>query len=384
MCPFKLVGKIAFALAYALCLWLTPFHAQASDDPAERDNVIRALNDYIEGSGQADPDRLQRAFHPDAMLLLSRPNMPYWPVKVQEYVGWFSGAKAGRPTGRIGHLQSIDIEGDTASAKVEILIPARQARFVDLFLLRKLEGAWKIVAKTATREDTARNGERVLLIISSAARHGQSTLPAGTSFGEVVDAWDAFLAAGYTVDIVTPEGGPAPIDVAYAGEFRSRLYDADLMHALAHTHAPAQIDPTRYRAVYFVGGSNAIYGVPENAAIQRIAMHVYEGNGGVISAVCHGTAGLAHLKQRDGRFLVQGKRVSGYPEEFEKQDAAYFREFPFLIRRTIESRGGTFQTGARDQSFVVVDGRVVTGQNHLSSRQVVEAVARILRQAPGP
>lgn len=382
MTPSRFVNMLQFVIA--LCVLLTSLHIHAAETADERDAVVRALNDYIEGSGQSDPQRLQRAFHPDAVLLLSRPDRPYWSVGAQEYIGWFSGAKAGQPTGRIGNLLSIDIEGDTASAKVEILIPAQQARFVDLFLLRKLEGAWKIVAKTATREDTVRNGERVLLIISSAARHGQSTLPAGTSFGEVVDAWDAFLAAGYTVDIVTPEGGPAPIDVAYAGEFRSRLYDADLMHALAHTQTPAQIDPTRYRAVYFVGGSNAIYGVPENAAIQRIAMHVYEQNDGVISAVCHGTAGLAHLKQRDGRFLVQGKRVSGYPEEFEKQDADYFRQFPFLIRQTIESRGGTFQTGARNRAFVVVDGRVVTGQNHLSSRQVVEAVVRVLRQAPGP
>jgi putative intracellular protease/amidase len=379
-------SRLVFALqlALALCAWLLSLHAHAADIAGERDAVVRVLNDYIEGSGHSDPLRLQRAFHPDAVLLLSRPDRPYWSVGAQEYIGWFSGDKVGRPTGRIGNLLSIDIEGDTASAKVEILMPAQKARFVDLFLLRKLEGAWKIVAKTATRETSVRTGERVLLIVSSATRHGTSVLPAGTSFGEVVDAWDAFRAEGYTVDIVTPEGGPAPIDVAYAGEFRSRLYDADLMHALQHTHAPAQIDPAQYRAVYFVGGSNAIYGVPENTDIQRIAMHVYERNGGVISAVCHGTAGLAHLKLRDGRFLVQGKRVSGYPEEFEKQDAAYFREFPFPIRRTIESRGGTFQTGARNQAFVVVDGRVVTGQNHLSSRQVVEAVVHVLRQAPSP
>ena len=80
-----------------------------------------------------------------------------------------------------------------------------------------------------------------------------------------------------------------------AGEFRSRLYDADLMYALGHTYTPSQIDPACYRAVYFVGGSNAIYGVPENTELQNIAMHVYERNGGVVSAVCHGAAGLVNL-----------------------------------------------------------------------------------------
>ena len=112
-----------------------------------------------------------------------------------------------------------------------------------------------------------------------------------------------------------------------------------------------------------------------------------ERNGGVVAAVCHGTAGLVNLKLSDGRYLVGGKRVSGYPEEFERQDAAYFKEFPFLIRQTVESRGGTFLTSARDKGYVVVDGRVVTGQNYLSAKPVAEAVVDILRkladQQPG-
>lgn len=122
-----------------------------------------------------------------------------------------------------------------------------------------------------------------------------------------MEAWDAFQAAGLTVDFVTPEGNAAPINVTEVGEFRSRFYDADLMYALAHTYTPAQIDPARYRAVYFVGGSNAIYGVPENTQLQNIAMHVYERNGGVVSAVCHGTAELVNLKLSDGKYLVGGQ-----------------------------------------------------------------------------
>lgn len=355
-------------------------NAYAADEDPERVAITRALTDYIDGSAHARPEQLRRAFHPDARLLLSRPGTAYWPVSVDEYVSWFSGAKAGQPTGRIGNVLSIDVEADTATVKAEILIPSQGARFIDLFLLRKLDAEWKIVAKTATRESSQRSGDRVLFVLSSTKFHGASKLPAGVSFGEVVEAWDAFLAAGLTVDFVSPEGSAAPINVTEAGEFRSRFYDADLMYALEHTYTPSQIDPARYRAVYFVGGSNAIYGVPENTQLQDIAMHVYERNGGVVAAVCHGTAGLVNLKLSDGRYLVGGKRVSGYPEEFERQDAPYFKEFPFLIRQTVESRGGTFLTSARDKGYVVVDGRLVTGQNYLSAKQVAEAVVDILRK----
>lgn len=367
-----------------LLVWLAAIpHAHAADEDPERIAIIRTLSDYFDGSAHAQPEQLRRAFHPDARLLLSRPGTAYWPVSVDEYVGWFSGAKAGQPTGRIGNVLSIDVEGDTASVKAEILVPGQDARFIDLFLLRKLDAEWKIVAKTATRESSQRKGDRVLLILSSTKFHGDSTLAAGVSFGEVVEARDAFLAAGLTVDFVSPEGGAAPINVTEAGEFRSRFFDADLMYALEHTYTPAQIDPARYRAVYFVGGSNAIYGVPENTGLQDIARHVYERNGGVVSAVCHGTAGLVNLRLSDGRYLLGGKRVSGYPEEFERQDAAYFKEFPFLIRQTVESRGGTFLTSARDKGYVVVDGRLVTGQNYLSAKQVAEAVVEIIRRTPG-
>lgn len=46
-------------------------------------------------------------------------------------------------------------------------------------------------------------------------------------------------------------------------------------------------------------------------------MHAYERNGGVVSAVHRGTARLVNLELSDGKYLIGGKRVSYYPEEFE-------------------------------------------------------------------
>jgi putative intracellular protease/amidase len=159
-----------------------------------------------------------------------------------------------------------------------------------------------------------------------------------------------------------------------------RLKDERVMDGLRNTARPAQVDPARYRAVYYVGGSNAIYGVPEHPLLQHIAMHVYERNGGVISAVCHGTAGLVNLKLPDGQALVAGKRITGFPEEHEDRGAAYFKQFPFLIRKTVESRGGSFRAVDGDRPHIEVDGRVVTGQNYASAKPVAEAVVEVLRQ----
>ena len=156
------------------------------------------------------------------------------------------------------------------------------------------------------------------------------------------------------------------------------------MQLLLEGATPAQIDPSRYRAVYYVGGSNAMYGVAENRGLQDIVMHVYERNGGVVSAVCHGIAGIVNLKLAGGQPLVAGKRISGYPEEHEEQGAAYFKEFPFLIRKTVESRGGLFHAIDSNEPYIEVDGRVVTGQNYASAAPVAEAVVEVLRKLPDP
>ena len=39
------------------------------------------------------------------------------------------------------------------------------------------------------------------------------------------------------------------------------LYDADFMYAIGNTLTPADVKPADYRAVYYVGGTNAMYGV---------------------------------------------------------------------------------------------------------------------------
>jgi putative intracellular protease/amidase len=222
--------------------------------------------------------------------------------------------------------------------------------------------------------------ERILFVVSSAKMHGNSQLPASISFGEVVFAWDIFNAAGYAVDFVSPNGGPVPILSDYVSDdTRARLKDPRIMDGVRNTASPPQIIPAQYRAVYYVGGSNAMYGVAEHPMLQEIAMHIFERNDGVVSAVCHGTAGIVNLKLRNGQHLIKGKRVTGYPEQHEDQSAAYLKEFPFLIGKTVQSHGGIFRVLGEDQPHVEIDGRLVTGQSYDSTTKVAEAVVEILR-----
>ncbi len=354
--------------------------SSASDDIAA---IEKTLNNYIQGTSFNNREQIKSAFSDEAYLLLEKEKKPIWQVHINDYISWFKKENAGKANGRIGEILSIDADQNIATAKVEILIPDSQLRFVDMFLLKKLSNGWKIIAKSAVKKNANNSGERILFIVSNAHFHGTSKLRAGVSFGELVGAYDTFKKEGYTVDFVSPEGGAIPLSYINTSDplHKKYAYDKDFMHALGNTKSPDEITASKFRAVHYIGGSNAMYGVAENRALQKISMEIYEKHQGIISSVCHGTAGIVNLKTKDGIYLVNGKRISGYPDSYESQDKAYFKEFPFLIQQTIEQRGGEFLFSPRSTPHVEVDGRIVTGQNHLSSALVAEKMIELLKRS---
>lgn len=354
--------------------------------PAAYQAISQSIQHYLHGTSYNDQSRIRQAFHPQADLLLAKPDQPFWKVPVTEYLSWFKPANAGQFTGRVGEILSIEIDGDIASAKAEILLPAKGQRYVDLFLLKRINERWQIVSKAAAQQSAKPTGQRVLFIVSSSHFHGNSDLPAGASFSELVNAYAEFKQAGYTVDVLSPAGGAVPLAYIDTSDPRQKahLYNQDFMQALKHSKTAAELNAADYRAVHYIGGSSAMYGVAENADIARLVMDIYQQHQGIISAVCHGTAGIVHLKTADGQYLVKGKRVSGYPDVFEKQDAAYYRQFPFKIQQTIEARGGLFRHGKAGQPHIEVDGRLITGQNFQSSAGVAKAIIAQLQQEKKP
>jgi len=371
-----LQGAFFCAFNLFIVLFTTPLLANV-----ENNKIAKTLNNYIQGTSFNYPDKITAAFYSDANLLLEKKDEVVWRVSAQEYVSWFKKSNTGKFSGRIGEIVSIDVSGLIATAKVEILIPNSQQRFVDLFLLKKIDNDWKIISKTAVSEKSLQHGKRILFIVSNAHYHGSSSLPAGASFSEIVNAYHEFKLAGFTVDFVSPEGGSIPLSyIDTSNKLQKKyLYNADFMYALANTKTPSQITASQYKAVHYIGGSSAMYGVADNAEIQKIAIDIYEKHNGIISSVCHGTAGIALLTLENGQYLVSGKRVSGYPDEYENTAKEYFKQFPFAITATIEKHGGHFEYSARNTAHVEVDGRLITGQNYLSSALVAQKIIQMIK-----
>ncbi|MCX2682048.1 nuclear transport factor 2 family protein [Galbibacter sp. EGI 63066] len=347
----------------------------------DRIEIEKALQNYIEGSSYNQPERIEKAFFPMANLYLDHKEKDLWIVPISEYTSWFKKGTPGEYNGRIGKIISIDCYNNIAWAKVEILFPTKGLEFMDMFLLKKIEGKWKIISKSAGSKKSNRSGDRILFIVSNAHYHGNSDIPTGNSFSEIVNAYNTFKESGYTVDFVSPDGGSIPLAYINTSDslHKKYLYDPDFMYAIKHTRKPEEIKPEDYKAVHYIGGGSAMYGVPENSHIQKLSMTIFEEYNGIISSVCHGTAGIVNLKTKDGKYLVDGKVISGYPDSYEKHDADYLKQFPFHIQKTIEDRGGTFKFSPRNSPHVEAQENLITGQNYLSSKDVALKIIEKLK-----
>lgn len=117
----------------------------------EREKVEIPLNDYMIGTSYNYPEQIERAFIDSAWLYLNRGDGSSWIASPKEYAALFARREAGKFNGRTSKIRSIDIYQNVAYAEIEVLIPAINARFIDLILVKRIGDNWKIISKTATR-----------------------------------------------------------------------------------------------------------------------------------------------------------------------------------------------------------------------------------------
>ncbi|SHM88453.1 Putative intracellular protease/amidase [Pseudomonas asturiensis] len=215
----------------------------------------------------------------------------------------------------------------------------------------------------------------VLFVVTSNAVKGETGLPTGFNLAEVTHPWEKLQAAGIRVELASIKGGAAPLDGLedMSDPVIARFWaDADFRHALANTLAMDQVDPSRYSAIFFAGGHGTMWDFPDNAAVQK-AIREIDAAGGIVSAVCHGPAALVNACAADGRLLVAGKRLAAFTDD-EEEAVQSVDVMPFLLATTLNARGALHQPAANWADNVVVDGRLITGQNPQSASSLGEAL----------
>jgi putative intracellular protease/amidase len=222
---------------------------------------------------------------------------------------------------------------------------------------------------------------KMLIVLTSHAQLGNTGRPTGFYLGELTHALHVFERDGIQVDLASPRGGLPPMDGVQREDpvNRTFLENKGWMERLGKTARLADVDPSRYDAVYVPGGHGTMFDLPEDTHLQAVLSAVYS-RGGVVAAVCHGPAALVNVKLPDDRFLVAGKDVSAFTNE-EEEAVKLTSVMPFLLESRLRERGGRFGKAPNFQAHVAVSERLVTGQNPASATGVANEVVRLMLAA---
>ncbi|QRY64941.1 type 1 glutamine amidotransferase domain-containing protein (plasmid) [Ensifer sp. PDNC004] len=218
----------------------------------------------------------------------------------------------------------------------------------------------------------------VLFVLTSHGTKGDSGQPTGFYLGEVTHPLSVLETAGIAVEFASIKGGEPPVDGLDLEDDTNRRYwnDEAFRAAIRTTARLDDVDPDRYAAIFFAGGHGAMWDLPQSSAVDRVTRSVFEA-GGAVAAVCHGPAALVNVRLSDGRYLVAGRNVSAFTDS-EERAVGLDKTVPFLLASTLVERGATHHPAADWTSKVVVDGRLITGQNPQSATGVGEALRDLL------
>lgn len=221
--------------------------------------------------------------------------------------------------------------------------------------------------------------KRVLMIVTSNARMGDTGKITGIWAEELAVPYYAFIDAGIAVELASPKGGAVPFDPASLkpkgqnGVHVERfLADAEAQRCCAATRTTAQTDTAGFDAVFFPGGHGAMWDLPADIGVTRAVEAAYQANK-IIAAVCHGPAGLVAAKRADGKSILHGKRVNAFTDD-EEAAAGLTHVVPFALETRMREQGGIFEKADNWHAFAVRDGNLITGQNPMSSALVAQHV----------
>ncbi|MEM6398100.1 MAG: DJ-1/PfpI family protein [Bacteroidota bacterium] len=267
--------------------------------------------------------------------------------------------------------------GSGAQAKIELEYPA--FKFADYINLQKVEGKWLIAVKTFSRQPIA-EGKRILFVLTSHEDMGNTGRQTGLHLGEVAHVYKPLSEAGYEIDFASPKGGDTYM---YGSDMNDEVIrwfvqNPTAWYRFTHAITPGQIDATKYSAIYYPGGHGTMWDLPDNKLLNKTTAQIYD-KGGIVAAVCHGPSGLVNVRLKNGEYLVEGKRLTAFTDS--EETAAQAQDIvPFPLETKLRERGAIFIGAENWTENVIVDERLVTGQNPASANQVAKQLIDLLEK----
>ena len=221
--------------------------------------------------------------------------------------------------------------------------------------------------------------KNILIFVSNHATLGETDEANGTYAAELTHAVAEFNKAGFSYDIASIEGGSAPlygVDDFDDEAHKSVMADQAFTAKVNNTKKASSLNVADYDAVFYPGGFGLLSDLATNQEVAKITAQHYQ-DGGLVGAVCHGPAGLLPITLDNGESLLSTKKVTGFTRD-EEVAAGTIDNIPFVLQESLEQASAEYSKVAEWQEYVVVDGRVITGQNPASAHAVGKAMVDAL------
>jgi putative intracellular protease/amidase len=210
---------------------------------------------------------------------------------------------------------------------------------------------------------------KILFVISSS----------DTAFwlSEVTHPYWHLIERGAEIDFASPAGGKVVWD-SYSDPYfkdstepddlvsKGFLSDNALRAKLETTLTLKDVDLSRYDAVHVAGGRGATFDLFPNEDVAKALEHFWARDK-VVGAICHGAIALGNIPNR-----VRGRRVTGYTLEGDRALERLFGSgflIPHYPQSVLEAAGTVYSRVAPNDPYVVIDGKLVTGQNQQSASE---------------
>jgi putative intracellular protease/amidase len=228
--------------------------------------------------------------------------------------------------------------------------------------------------------------KHILIVVTNVEHYDDPSHPTGLWLSELTHAWDIFEKHGFEQTIISPAGGPCPLEPRslkfpnYDKTAKAWKANTARMTLLENTTKPDQINSADFDAIYFTGGHAVMYDFRDSESLQRITREIFE-RGGIVSSVCHGYCGLLNTKLSDGSYLIARRKMTGFAW-LEEVLARVDKLVPYNAEKEAKKRGAHYKKATLPFiPYAVVDGNLVTGQNPMSAKETAKKVVAALSRS---
>ena len=224
----------------------------------------------------------------------------------------------------------------------------------------------------------------ILMVLTSHDQMGDTGHKTGFWLEEFTAPYYVFRDAGANITIASPKGGKPPVDPnseadeALTDTTRRFQEDARAKESLASTKKLSDVDMNGFDAVFYPGGHGPMWDLVNDEKSVALIKAAYE-QGKVIGAVCHAPAVFKNVEIKPGQNLVGGREVTGFSNS-EEEAVGLASIVPFLLEDMLKDNTATYSKGDDWAPHIVVDGKLITGQNPASSEGAAKAVVQMLEQ----